>query len=298
MALKILSASDPLPVEQLVVAIYGQPGIGKTTLAFTAEAPLLLDFDKGAYRAVGRKDTVQIESWSDVTSITEADLAPYKTVIVDTAGRALDVLTQDIIKRDVKMAKGGALTLQGYGRLKVEFSAWLKSLRSFGKDVILIAHATEQKNGDETVMRLDVQGGSKDEIYKSADVMGWLHVYANQRNLNMNPADTAYGKNPGGLPAFTVTPADTELMARIIGDTKAAINAKSEAVQAEFDRLEALREELAALNSVDDFQQMADTMREQNAPAKDKQMLAEAVKKKGFSINKAGKVLVPGGAAA
>ena len=87
MALKILSASEPLPVEQLVVAIYGQPGIGKTTLAFTAEAPLLLDFDKGAYRAVGRKDTVQIESWPDVTNITEADLAPYKTVIVDTAGR-------------------------------------------------------------------------------------------------------------------------------------------------------------------------------------------------------------------
>ena len=298
MALKILSASDPLPVEQLVVAIYGQPGIGKTTLAFTAEAPLLLDFDKGAYRAVGRKDTVQIESWPDVTNITEADLAPYKTVIVDTAGRALDVLTQDIIRRDVKMGKGGALTLQGYGRLKVEFSAWLKSLRSFGKDVILIAHATEQKNGDETVMRLDVQGGSKDEIYKSADVMGWLHVYANQRNLNMNPADTAYGKNPGGLPPFTVTPTDTDLMARIIGDTKAAINAKSEAVQAEFDRLEALREELAALDSVEAFQQMADTMRGQNAPAKDKQMLAEEAKKKGFSINKAGKVLVPGGAAA
>lgn len=164
--------------------------------------------------------------------------------------------------------------------------------------MILIAHATEQKNGDETVMRLDVQGGSKDEIYKSADVMAWLHVYANQRNLNMNPADTAYGKNPGGLPAFTVTPADTDLMARIIGDTKTAINAKSEAMQAEFDRLEALREELAALDTVEAFQQMADTMREQNAPAKDKQMLAEEAKKKGFSINKSGKVLVPGGAAA
>ena len=37
---------------------------------------------------------------------------------------------------------------------------------------------------------------------------------------------------------------------------------------------------------------------EQSAPNKDKQMLAEEVKKKGFSINKAGKVLVPGGAAA
>lgn len=296
--LKILSASEPLPVEQLVVAIYGQPGIGKTTLAFTAEAPLLLDFDKGAYRAVGRKDTVQIEAWPDVTNITEADLAPYKTVIVDTAGRALDVLTQDIIKRDVKMGRGGTLTLQGYGRLKAEFSAWLRLLRSFGKDVLLIAHATEQKNGDDTVMRLDVQGGSKDEIYKSADVMGWLHVYASQRNLNFNPADTAYGKNPGNLPPFIVQSGDKDLMARIIHDTKQAINAKSESMQAEYDRLEALREELASMDSLEAFQEMADTMREQKAPARDKQMLAEAVKKNGFSINKAGKVLVLGGTAA
>jgi hypothetical protein len=296
--LKILSTSDPLAVDQLVVAIYGQPGIGKTTLAFTAEKPLLLDFDRGAYRAYGRKDTVQIGAWPDVTDISKDDLAPYQTVIVDTAGRALDMLTADIIKRDAKMGKGGALTLQGYGRLKAEFSAWLKSLRTFGKDIVLIAHAAEQKNGDDTVMRLDVQGGSKDEIYKSADVMGWLNIYNSQRNLNFNPADAAYGKNPGNLPVFTVQHGDGDLMARIIRDTKQAINTKSEAVQAEYERLEAFMAELAALDGPDAIQRMVDAMRENKSPDKYKKLLVEEAKKQGFGISKAGKVFALSEAAA
>src|SRR5690606_12335554 len=115
--------------------IYGAPGLGKTSLAFTADTPLLLDFDQGAHRAANRKDIVQVRAWGDVTSITEDDLAPFNTIIVDTAGRALDALTADIIRRNPKLGRGGALTLQGYGALKAEFIAWLKLLNGFGKDV-------------------------------------------------------------------------------------------------------------------------------------------------------------------
>ena len=91
--LKIVKASEPIVIKQIVTVIYGQPGIGKSTLGFTSKDPLLLDFDKGSYRAANRKDTVQIDSWKDITQITKKDLDPYKTVIVDTAGRALDFLT-------------------------------------------------------------------------------------------------------------------------------------------------------------------------------------------------------------
>jgi hypothetical protein len=62
MALKITRAADPITVDRLNVTIYAQPGIGKTSLAFTAEAPLLLDFDQGAHRAANRQDSVRVES--------------------------------------------------------------------------------------------------------------------------------------------------------------------------------------------------------------------------------------------
>uniref|UniRef100_UPI001589DC4D ATP-binding protein n=1 Tax=Brucella pseudintermedia TaxID=370111 RepID=UPI001589DC4D len=137
-------------------------------------APLLLDFDNGSYRSANRRDAVIISNWSDVASISAEDLAPFKTVIMDTAGRALDALTADIIRANPKHGRGGSLSLQGYGELKSRFIAFLKLLNSFGKDVVLIAHMDEQRNGDDIIERLDVQGGSKGEIYKAADAMGRL----------------------------------------------------------------------------------------------------------------------------
>src|SRR5690606_9551046 len=87
MALKITRATDPIRVERLNVCLYGQPGAGKTSLAFTASRPLLLDFDQGAHRAAGRKDTVQVHHWGDVAGIAAGDLSEFDTIIVDTAGR-------------------------------------------------------------------------------------------------------------------------------------------------------------------------------------------------------------------
>src|SRR5258708_5995760 len=136
--LKIIKASEPMLVEQLVLCIYSPPGLGKSTLGFTAADPLNFDCDKGAYRAKNRKDTVPAPTWAAIESMTATELSPYKTLLLDTAGRALDLLTVDIIAKNPKMGRGGALTLQGFGELKARFSAWLKMVRLFGKDVVLI----------------------------------------------------------------------------------------------------------------------------------------------------------------
>src|SRR6185312_2772849 len=148
--------------------------------------------------------TVLVTAWGDVSSITAEDLAPFKTVIVDTAGRALDSITADIIRTDPKGHKNGALTLPGYGVLKTRFTTFLKLLNSFGKDVVLIAHMDEQRNGDDIIERLDVQGGSKGEIYKAADAMGRLVISNGKRQLRFSPTDAAFGKNPGQLEPLDV----------------------------------------------------------------------------------------------
>lgn len=232
MALKITRAADPITVERLNMVIYGPPGLGKSSLAFTAEAPLLLDFDNGSHRAVNRKDVVQVASWSDVSGITAEDLAPFKTVIVDTAGRALDAITADIIRTDPKGHKNGALTLPGYGVLKSRFTQFLKLLNSFGKDVILIAHMDEQRNGDDLIERLDVQGGSKGEIYKAADAMGRLAMINGKLVLRFSPTDAAFGKNPGQLPALDVPSANSPdfegFLGRVTQQIKDKLNALSE----------------------------------------------------------------------
>jgi hypothetical protein len=232
MALRITKASEPITVERLNTVIYGPPGLGKSSLAFTADTPLLLDFDNGSHRAANRKDTVRVSDWSDVASITAEDLAPFKTVIVDTAGRALDTLTADIIRINPKHGRGGSLTLQGYGELKARFTAFLKLLNSFGKDVVLIAHMDEQRNGDDIIERLDVQGGSKGEIYKAADAMGRLVISNGKRHLRFSPTDAAFGKNPGQLEPLDVpdmsAPEFDGFLAGVIDRIKSRLNELTE----------------------------------------------------------------------
>mgnify|MGYP000928828614 FL=1 len=232
MALKITRASDPITVDRLNMVLYGPPGLGKTSLAFTADTPLLLDFDNGSHRAANRKDVVRVSAWGDVAGMTAEDLSPFNTIIVDTAGRALDMITADIIKSDPKGHKNGALTLPGYGTLKTRFSTFMKLMNSFGKDVVLIAHMEEQRNGDDVIERLDVQGGSKGEIYKSADAMGRLVLAGKQRQLLFSPTDAAFGKNPGQLPPLDVPSPDKPefgtFLADVIKRTKDRLNTMSE----------------------------------------------------------------------
>lgn len=227
--LKIVKASEPLLVERLTLCIYSAPGLGKTSLAFTADSPLLFDCDKGAYRAHNRKDTVSVTKWADIESVDEKDLVPYKTVIVDTAGRALDFLTDDIILKNPKHGNGGALTMQGFGQLKSRFLAWAKMLRRSGKDLVLIAHMAEERKGDEIIERLDVQGGSKGEIYKSADAMGRIFVKNNgERFIDFNPRENSFGKNPCQLPIMPIALTSEKMLGEVIATIKDRLNASVE----------------------------------------------------------------------
>lgn len=260
MTLKITRASDPIRVDRLNVCIYGQPGAGKTSLGFTTSRPLLLDFDNGAHRAAGRKDTVQVHQWNDVASIAQADVEAFDTIILDTAGRALDSLATDIMRRNPKVGRGGALTLQGYGTLKAEFVAFLKLLNGFGKDVVLIAHMDEQRSGDEIIERLDVQGGSKGEIYKAADAMGRVFVKGGIRQLDFSPREGSFGKNPGQLDVLDIpNPAlDPNFLAGVIQSIKDKLNALTEEQAEAQAKLAKLSESLADVEDLEGVNSLLD----------------------------------------
>lgn len=288
MALKVTRSDEVITVDTLCFTIYSQPGLGKTSLAFTASRPLLLDFDKGAHRAVDRKDTVQITDWKDVAAISAADVSAYDTIIIDTVGKALDVLAQDIIRSNSRLSNGGALSQQGWGQLGVKFSAFLRMLRGFGKDVILIAHMDEQKDGDSMKERLKISGGSKDLVLTDSDVIARISIISKQRHLVFSPTETSFGKDPAGLGEMAIpnggSPEYATCLASVIDQIKARLNALSEAQVAHKAEVEWFQ---SALPKVDTADQINDLLGRAKAGGKDISiMLHERATALGLSFDK------------
>jgi hypothetical protein len=233
MSLKIIAATDPLLVETVVLTIYAPPGLGKSSLLFTADNVLALDPDRGSYRASNRKDVVSPQSWSDMATMTAEELSPYGVIGLDTVGRALDLLTVDITKGNPKLAQGnGALSQRGYGELKARFQQWLAMIRSFGKDVVLVAHMTEEYKGDDIIERLDVVGSSKNEVYKCSDAICRIQILPDgSRVLNFDPSSGGYGKNPAQLERIPFLHPDKapDTLAKVLAQIKTALNRQTEA---------------------------------------------------------------------
>ena len=226
----------------------------------------------------------------DVAGMNQGDFAAYDTVVIDTCGRALDMLSADIMKADPKAGRAGSLSLQGYGVLKGRFLGFTSLLRSFGKDVIYVCHSDEQRKGDELIERLDAQGSSKGEIYKSADVMGRVYLQGGQRILNFSPTDTAFGKNTAGLPPLTIPDFAVEphFLAGVITTIKESINKQSaESVQVA-EKLTSIGDLISNAVTLTDFDGMLTLCKDapESVRTNAKRLLLKAAKVKGYEFNK------------
>jgi hypothetical protein len=225
MALKIIKSTEPITIKNVVFTIYGTPGSGKTSFAYTAEDVLLLDFNNGAYRAHNRSgDTVQVAKWLDVLNITADDLKPYKTLVIDTIGDMVQVILAHIELTNPKFAKNSMLL---YGELIKIFRSFVAKIKSCEIDLVFIAHFTEEKKGDQIVSKLDAGGKSKNDVYSTSDQLGYLECADGVRILNFDSVDGRIGKNTGKFAPINLTKTSKSL-AEILEMLKVKINTMSE----------------------------------------------------------------------
>lgn len=294
MTIKIHKASDPIAVSQIKMLIYGQPGIGKSSFAFTADAPLTLDFDDGARRSAFRQDIVQVSSWADVNAITAEDLKPYKTLVIDTVGRALDFIAASIIAENPKLGtKTGGLSLQGYGALKSSFTTWSSRMNTLGLDVVMIAHDKESTNErDIKIVRPDVTGGSYNEIFKIADAVGYMFKLDGKRRgvIDFSPTENYVGKNPAQfgvieIPEYTKEP---RFAAGLIANTKAALGNISEESRKIVEAVTKFRADVDALSGAEELTKCIEGVNELVEPVKSacKVALMARAKALGFEFDK------------
>ena len=237
MAIPIIPADQALNVSAIITYIYADPGLGKTSLGFTADKAISFDFDRGAHRTgeLRRGAVVPVQQWSDIENITEQDLAPFNTVVIDTVGAMLESIKTHLLKTANNRQQDGALKLKAQGLANMKFKQYINTLLSFGKDVVFIAHASEDQSGDQIIYRPELGGKNRNELYRIADIMGYLTTVTtgegkNARVINFKPSPTHHAKNSGALGGETgeVWVPDLKshptFLADLIADAKAHIN--------------------------------------------------------------------------
>lgn len=204
---KLFRNPGELQVNHTIKAlIYGDPGTGKTTLALSAPTPLLLDFDGGVQRVNGafQVPTLQVESWEQVNeALTEIGnkMIPCETIVIDTAGKMLDYMSQAIIRENSKYGKAdGSLTLQGYGVRKSMFVNFIKRVSIMGKHVVFVAHMREEKDGDTRLIRPEIGGSSAGDLIKELDLVGYMSKLGKDRTVFWSGDERFYAKNTCNLP--------------------------------------------------------------------------------------------------
>ena len=210
--------------QTITMLVYGQPGVGKTTLAVSAPDAVLFDYDGGVQRINGAHQTltVQIRSWEDTSEALDEIVASYpdvKTIVIDTVGKMLDFMSDYIVRNNSRMKKSdGTLSLQGYGLRKSMFIDFIKKTAVLGKNIIFVAHEKEEKRGDDTVKRPDIGGSSANDLVKELDLVGYMQMLGKDRTIAFNPTEAYYAKNTCNLPAVTKIPVVVDEGGMAVGD--------------------------------------------------------------------------------
>lgn len=203
--MKIVKGEN-LVINGIVVLIYGEPGIGKTSTGLNVSNPLIFDFDGGVQRSefkVG-KDIVRISSWSEIDEDLknlESMLKNYDNIIIDTIDNCLSYIRNFLEDQDQKLKRN---QLQMYGKMKDTFDNFLNRIKRLGKNIILIAHSTTEEVNGLIRTTPKITGGSKDIVKSISDFIGYMFSENNKRTLDFNPTDYWLGKNSAQFPRLAI----------------------------------------------------------------------------------------------
>lgn len=198
--------------------IYGQAGMGKTTLALSTPKPLLLDFDNGVKRVnmshLNGVDIVPVSAWSDIKDLMNEDLSAYDTIVIDTIGKMMDYI--------ISYKCGHRLpSIKDWGGINAEFSWFTRALSGLNKHIVFVAHRDTRKEGDETVFIPALREKSYNAIVTELDLLGYLEMRnengTQRRTITFDPTSRNDGKNTCNLPGVMEIPGIINARGQITG---------------------------------------------------------------------------------
>ncbi len=184
--------------------IAGYPGIGKSTLALSAPKPLHVDVDFGIERIEPqyRVPYIQPKSYDEILNdLVPANLSEFESIVFDTGGKLLTLMSQWAIKKNPKYGQSdGSLSLKGYGFVGREFIRLFDyCFYELDKNVIIVFHAIEDKDGDNTRLRIKVEGQTKNNVWEPMDLGGFVEMQGNNRTIGFSNCERYFAKGTRGI---------------------------------------------------------------------------------------------------
>jgi len=200
--LKVYKTGDPQVKPPVVMMVYGEGGVGKTTFASTSPKPILADCEGGAkYFGLRGIDisVAPIQNWSQMKDfISLIKGKEFDTVVIDPIGELMDKLKRFMISQnDSKLVqKDGSPTMAGWGWLKKTMRDYIRVLRDSGKHVLLIAHIEEKSDEDRMIKRPKIETKLSDELVNMVDIVGYMTVVQDngesKRVIIVDPGNDKY----------------------------------------------------------------------------------------------------------
>ena len=132
-------------LREKIVVIYGEPKVGKTTIASQFPNALLLAFEKG-YNALAGVMAQNVSKWSEFKKAlkqleNKAVQEKFETIVVDTADLAYASCEKFIIQREGVDKIGDIPYGAGYKMVRDEFDTSLRSIPMLNYGLVMISHA-------------------------------------------------------------------------------------------------------------------------------------------------------------
>lgn len=251
--------------KKIRILIAGYPGIGKSTLALSAPNPLHIDVDFGIDRIEPRyrRDFIQPKSYDEILAdLTPENVKDYDSLVFDTGGKLISLMSLWAIKKDPKYSqRDGSLSLKGYGFVGKEFQRLMDyCFYELDKHIVMVFHAVEDKDGDNTRLRIKVEGQTKNNVWETQDLGGFVEMYGNNRTIGFSNCERYFAKGTRGVNGIIRIPelkeSDpndflTKLFAQYNAKSAAEVAAANEQQKAYEAAMEAGREIIASVTDAD-----------------------------------------------
>jgi hypothetical protein len=190
--------------KRIRILIAGYPGIGKSTLALSAPRPLHIDVDFGIDRIEPRyrADYIQPKSYDEILDdLKPENLSDYDTLVFDTGGKLISLMSIWAIRKDAKYGqRDGSLSLKGYGFVGKEFQRLMDyCFYELKKHIVMVFHAIEDKDGDNTRLRIKVEGQTKNNVWETQDLGGFVEMIGNDRTIGFSNCERYFAKGTRGV---------------------------------------------------------------------------------------------------